>query len=284
MEQLLDKFPNGPSVHPEYIWQSSVFCDLKDSSGIPFFLPPKGEGCLVFSLAVDSFDPFHNKQSKQKVSSTAIWLVVLNLPLHLRYFPENMFLAGILPGKPSLEEMNHSMQLVVNNVKKFWEPGVFFSRTQKYRCGRLFKGMVVPLIADMLGARQVIDMPGTAVAHYFCTFCNTNKDDIDVTDHDEWPAKFIDNIGFFTNLWKNASDEKQQQEIFDAFGWQWSPLLDLPYWDPVLYTVIDSMHALDKAFTLPLVFRSDSNQTARTPRTVLGLSSDYSWLRGLLNI
>jgi hypothetical protein len=39
-----------------------------------------------------------------------------------------------------------------------------------------------------------------------------------------------------------------------------------------------------EVFTLPLVFQSDSNQTARTPRTVLGLSSDYFWLRGLLNI
>jgi hypothetical protein len=39
-----------------------------------------------------------------------------------------------------------------------------------------------------------------------------------------------------------------------------------------------------EVFTLPLVFRSDSDQTAWTPRTVLGLSSDYSWLRGLLNI
>jgi hypothetical protein len=39
-----------------------------------------------------------------------------------------------------------------------------------------------------------------------------------------------------------------------------------------------------EVFTLPLVFQSESDWTAWTPRTVLGLSSDYSWLRGLPNI
>jgi hypothetical protein len=43
------------------------------------------------------------------------------------------------------------------------------------------------------------------------------------------------------------------------------------------------VHHLE-VFTLPLVFRSESDRTARTPRTVLGLSSDYFWLRGLPNI
>jgi hypothetical protein len=42
--------------------------------------------------------------------------------------------------------------------------------------------------------------------------------------------------------------------------------------------------APSEVFTLPLVFRLDSDQTAWTPRTVLGLSSDHFWLRGLLNI
>lgn len=66
-------------------------------------------------MSVDSFNPFHNKTAKQSVSSTGIWLVLLNLPQHLRYLQENMYLAGVIPGpnKPSLSDIYHYIDLVV---------------------------------------------------------------------------------------------------------------------------------------------------------------------------
>ena len=46
-------------------------------------------------------------------------------------------------------------------------------------------------------------------------------------------------------MYKHTPNEERQQAIFQAFGLQWSMLLNLPYWNPVLYTIIESMHALD---------------------------------------
>ncbi|RDB18682.1 hypothetical protein Hypma_014671 [Hypsizygus marmoreus] len=229
------------------IWFSKMFADLVDTAGNPFFPGPDGEGRLVFSLSVDSFNPFHMKTAKQSASSTGIWLVLLNLPPHLRYLPENMFLVGVIPGpgKPSLDQMNHSLQLLVNDLKEFWDPGVFFTRTYNYRQGRLFKAMLVPLVADMLAARQVLGLPSTATAHSFCTFCDLDQDDIDIFDKSQWPAKDVEDIRRMGEQWKTAASEAIQKEIFEGFGRRWSPLLDLPYWNPVLYAVIDSMHALD---------------------------------------
>jgi hypothetical protein len=250
MEDLLDKYPQGapedPGTPVDDIWQSDVFLHLKDSTDHPFFASPNEEGRLVFGLAVDSFNPFHNKQAKQKVSSTGIWLVLLNLPPHLRYLPENMCLVGVLPGpkKPSLDEMNHSLKLVVDDLLEFWQPGVFFTRTHNYPRGRLYRGMLVPLIGDMPAVRQIIGL-GSVVAHYFCTFCDLDFDDIDVLDREEWPAKSLDDVRYFSGLWKDASSELDRTKIFEAFGLRWTALLDLPYWNPILYTVIDSMHALD---------------------------------------
>ncbi|KAF9455518.1 hypothetical protein BDZ94DRAFT_1303028 [Collybia nuda] len=89
--------------------------------------------------------------------------------------------------------------------------------------------MLIPLIADMVAVRQVIGLPVSTTAHYFC----------------EWPLKDASEFRLFATLWKEAQSETHQKEIFQAFGIWWSALLDLPYWNPVLYSVIDSMHALD---------------------------------------
>ena len=88
MEDLLDRYPSI-AAHPSDdapipdIWRSRILSSLKDADGQPFLPGAKGEGRLVFSLSVDSFNPFHMKTAKQSASSTGIWLVVLNLSPHL---------------------------------------------------------------------------------------------------------------------------------------------------------------------------------------------------------
>lgn len=249
IEDLLENYPRGPPADPNTpvhdIWLSKVFHALRDAKQRPFFPPPGDEGRVVFCLAVDSFNPFHVKASGISASSTGIWLVVLNLPLHIRYRPENVCQVGMIPDKPSVDEINHHLRLLVDDLLEFWDPGVYFSRTYRRKSGRFFKGMLVPLVADLLAARQVIGLPGSLTAHSFCTFCDLDHDDIDVLDPTEWPAKDVDHIRRISKLWKNADSEQHQQQIFEAWGLRWSALLDLPYWDPVHYTIIDSMHALD---------------------------------------
>jgi hypothetical protein len=56
------------------------------------------EGRYVFSLCVDFFIPYTNKQAGKKSLIGLIFPVCLNLSPDLRYKPENMFLAGIIPG------------------------------------------------------------------------------------------------------------------------------------------------------------------------------------------
>ncbi|KDQ52401.1 hypothetical protein JAAARDRAFT_50302 [Jaapia argillacea MUCL 33604] len=68
-----------------------------------------------------------------------------------------MYLVGVIPGpnKPLVNQINHTLQLVVDNLLEFWDPGVWFSRTANYDLGRLIMAALVPLVADMLAARQV---------------------------------------------------------------------------------------------------------------------------------
>jgi len=170
------------------------------------------------------------------------WLVLLNLPPQLHYLPENIFLVGVIPGprKPVTDEINHYLKPLVQSLLEFWDPGVFFSCTCNKYLRKLFKAMLVSLVADMLGARQILGLPGIATAHYFCTFCN-----LDILDPAEWPAKNTDHIRYIAHMYKDALSESEQHELFQAYGLRWSALLDLLYWNPVLYAIIDLMHALD---------------------------------------
>lgn len=43
--------------------------------------------------------------------------------------------------------------------------------------------------------------------------------------------------------WKDCETVEDQEELFKACGVRWSVLLRLPYWNPVLFSVVDSMHA-----------------------------------------
>ncbi|KDR77504.1 hypothetical protein GALMADRAFT_65801 [Galerina marginata CBS 339.88] len=250
IEDLLDSpfAGNGPAnpdnAPVDDILRSRIFQELTDASGQPFFPAPGKEGRLVFSLSVDGFNPFGNKTAKQTVSSTGIWLVLLNFPQHLRYLPENMYLAGVVPDKPSKEDIYPYVKLVVSELLEFWNDGVTFSRTFNEIYGRLFKAMLVPVVCDMPAARQVIGL-GAATAHNFCTFCDLDIDDINVLDRAEWPEKDLTHIRHIAELWRDAPSEQHQTAIFDAYGIRWSPLHDLPYWNIVKYTIIDPMHALD---------------------------------------
>ena len=216
---------------------------LQDVKGCPFFPGPTAEGRLIFSLLIDSFNLFHNKTAKQTPSSTGIWLILLNLSPHKHYLPENIFLVGVIPGpyKPEMHQINHYLALVVKDLQESWDPGIFFSRTYHWQEDRTFWAMLVPLVADMPAVRQA----SGPRAHYFCTLCDLDIDDLDFMIPNEWLRKEPHHVREFAAMWKNALSEQYQEQIFEACGIRWSALLDLPYWDPVLCSVVDSMHALD---------------------------------------
>lgn len=248
MEDILDSRPHIPLDDPnagiDDIWLSKLFLDLKDPSGEPFYPGTNGEGRLVFGLSVDSFNPFHNKTAKQSVSSTGIWLVLLNLPPELRYLHENIYVAGVIPGHPSLDQINRYLDLLIDELMTLWEPGVFFSRTTKYNLGRLYRALIIPLICDMLAARQVLGQ-AAATSHNCCTLCDIDLQDIDIVDAGEWPEKDWNHMRECAIKWRDAASETEQDMYFRAYGIRWSALLRLPYWDATKYAVVDSMHTID---------------------------------------
>jgi hypothetical protein len=230
----------------EDIWDAGHLCKILLKKGERFLPGPTDETRLAFSFSMDSFNPYHMKEAKQTVSSTAIWLVLLNLPPHLRYRPENMFLAGIIPGprKPSLSDVNHTIKLLVDVLLELFDPGVWYSRTAKHIHGCRVRAILIPVVSDMPAARQAGGF-ASPTATFFCTLCSLKIQDIENLDKSTWPERDVGEHVQFARRWRDAQTTKEQEALFKDHGIRWSALLDLPYWNPILFTAIEPMHVFD---------------------------------------
>lgn len=254
IEQLLDRVlisdttPDNRDVPAAThdIWDGHVLRNFLGPDGEPFISHRfNGEGRYVFSLCMDGFNPFHNKEAGKKVSTGAIYMVCLNLPPGERYKIENMFLVGIIPGphEPSVHQINHLLRPLVDDLRDFWEPGVHYKTTAMFPSGRLVRCAAIPLVCDLPAARQMAGFASYSSTN-FCSFCLQKLDDIDDLDHRRWEYRTCDEHKKIANAWFFAASEAERLAIFAQHGLRWSELLRLPYWDPTLFVLIDTMHAL----------------------------------------
>ena len=112
------------------------------------------EGCYLFSFNMDGFNPFQLKQAGWSTSVMGLYMVCLSLPLEMCFKPENMFLAGIVPGlyEPSKDEINSFLAPLVNKLLESYVSGVQYTHTWKYPNGRKIRSMLALIIFDILAA------------------------------------------------------------------------------------------------------------------------------------
>ncbi|KAI0055727.1 hypothetical protein BV25DRAFT_1873038 [Artomyces pyxidatus] len=156
-----------------------------------------------------------------------------------------MYLVGLIPGpgKPSTSQINHFLRILVDDLLPFWSPGIFMTRTAKFVNGRLIQLALIPLVCDILGAKQVAGFS----AHnstFFCTYCWLPIQNIEDLDRRNWPLRDSTEHRRHASSWRNASTSEERGNLFKLYGVRWSELLRLPYWDPIAFTVLDSMHNL----------------------------------------
>ena len=245
LDPLLSNTHEAPKDGPwSNIFEADFIQTLVGPDGKPFMRRQGEELRLVFALAVDGFNPFGMKVAKGSGSVTGIYMALLNLPPDMHYQPENMFLVGVTPGpkKPSLEQINHFLRPLVDDMLHFWDPGVFFTRTARFQFGRHALAAIIPLVCDVLGACQV----GGFLSHsatLFCSFCLLTADMIENFNISSWPVRSMDEHRRRAEQWKTAVSADERDKIAKTYGVRFSELLRLPYWDPIRYTILESMHA-----------------------------------------
>ena len=247
VEEVLDRdvFVEDPGDFQTDIFSGDVLRHFSASDGSTFLPSRASEGRYVFGLSVDAFNPFLNKQAGKKASTTAIYMVLLNLPPSVRYKVENMYLAGVVPGprEPSLTQINHLLRPLVNELLELWDPGIWYTHTPCHTFGKLVKAALVPLICDLKAARQVMGH-GSHSAKKFCSLCSLpwgQRNELSVTSRMPVPAE---RFREYALEWKRARSLSERDKVFKRHGVRWSVLLDLPYWDPPRFTIVDSMHTI----------------------------------------
>ncbi|TDL15158.1 hypothetical protein BD410DRAFT_696555, partial [Rickenella mellea] len=145
--------------------------------------------------------------------------------------------------KPSLHQINHVLVPIIDDLLEFWDPGFQLSETPMHPAGRLIKGALIFLVCDLPALRQ---MGGFASygATPFCSFCTLTIDNIDDLQHKEWELRTCVAHRSAAAQWRDAQSEDERMAIFEQNGVRWSELLRLPYWDPTLSQVVDTMHNL----------------------------------------
>ncbi|KAJ3567228.1 hypothetical protein NP233_g6497 [Leucocoprinus birnbaumii] len=245
MEEHLDRARKSRSSSSTMsdIWDAPVLKDFKGPDGKSYFNYSGRESQLAFSLNMDGFNPFTNKQAGKQISTCGIYLVCLNLPPELRYRPENVFLVGVVPGpsEPHVHQINHILKPLVDIFIVLWEKGVYLVRMPKYMTGRHVFAVIIPLVCDLPATRKVAGLGGHTFS-CFCSECMLTHDDIENIDIKSWERRTQENHREMAHRWKAAKTKAAQKSIFDETGVRWSEMLRLPYWDPMSYIVIDTMH------------------------------------------
>lgn len=228
------------------VWDADYINGMEGPDGSkPFCQVPQNETRLLFTMSVDWFNPHGNKVSGKHRSLGAIYMVCLNLPPAERYKQENIYLVGIIPNpnEPSLDEINHCLQPIVDELLQFWSPGIWYTTTASHPKGRLVRCALITLVCDLPALRKVAGF--TAAKHTFCcSVCYQQIRDISNIEIDS--VRLRDRSSHLANAkrWRACTSQKEREDLLREGGVRWSELNRLPYWDPIKNCTIDAMHLL----------------------------------------
>jgi hypothetical protein len=229
-----------------------------DQKGLFMRADDASEARLLFMLCLDWFNAGGMRMRGPSTSVGIIALACLNLPLELRYKSENLFLVGIIPGptEPSLTQVNHYTNHVVDDMLVAWHSGMMLSKTALYPNGRLVRSALGAVVCDLPAARKTAAL-APSISKIFCNVCDCwdvrdHKGDIikdwrklrGRTDYEKWRLRDVEEMRRGAEQWRDAATVDEQDIIFQRLGVRWSPLWRLPYWNPVRMLVVDPMHAL----------------------------------------
>ena len=186
----------------------------------------------------------------------AIYLIIQNLPRAVRYKRENIILVGLIPGpkEPKLT-MNSYLKPLVEELKQLWS-GVFIPCPSHPLKQIFIRGALTCCACDIPATRKLCGFVGHN-ATMGCSKCNkeflsfrsggtinVDKRDFSGFDRENWPIRDISQHRQQAYDHLTARTKVEQQCIEKRHGVRYSCLLELPYWDPIKFSVVDPMHNL----------------------------------------
>ncbi|KAF8586401.1 hypothetical protein K439DRAFT_1646267 [Ramaria rubella] len=169
-----------------------------------------------------------------RTSCSIISMACVNLGMEICYKAENMYIVGIItsPHEPSLTELNHYMQPLMDDMVVAWERGIHFSRTSLYLMGRFTHSAIAVSINDLPAAWKASGLAGHSMLAlmnpWVWTLCDKHK------------------LCEYATQWRDTTTSSKQEKIFHLHGVCWSELWRLSYSNPTCQLIVDSMHCILK--------------------------------------
>lgn len=225
-------------------------------------------GNLLLALAVDWLNPHGNLTAKKQVSVGAIYIICLNIPLHLRSLLEHICLIAVMPGEhePDYIAVHHFWKIIVGQLKRLWEIGVWV-KTTRFPDGRLIKVAVGIVIADLVALKKSLGFVDSS-STMFCHFCKcTNR------LRDIFSLSFIHSLRRTMEEHRNvlraleeAPSTAARAAITQKTGIRQSAFNDLPYFRAHEHAALDQLHMFSRM--IDQYFRGALNSNDKFPSSV----------------
>lgn len=136
------------------IWDGSAVREIPGADEKLFGQGGKDEARMVWSLSLDWFNPYMNKAAGKSASTGSMAMACLNLPPSIRHKPEYLYLSGMIPRDPHVDEVNHFLRPLVDDLLPSWQSGTWYNKTHNYPNGRRAYSAIGILVSDLPGARK----------------------------------------------------------------------------------------------------------------------------------
>lgn len=226
------------------VYSGQIWKDFQNYKRSEFLSAPRNYGLMP------NFDFFQPIKHRKDYSVGVLYLVLLNLPRHLRFKWENVIVVGIVPsldGEP--KSLNEFLRPAVDELNALWK-GVqlkssLSSITLKFRAALLC------VSADIPAARKLCGFKG----HSACLGCSRclkvfpggfgeNKD-YSGFDRENWQHRTNRQHRINAKRLEKCQTITNRNKLSKEFGINyWSSLLDLEYFDVVRFCAVDPMHNL----------------------------------------
>jgi hypothetical protein len=237
--------PNTMNLDSEVvddIMASSSIRQLKMPDGSSFAVRLPNELRLCLGLFIDWYNGRANSLRGGIHSTGGIYIVILNLPPALRFQKKYMYYLFI-PGpiEPSTHQLNNLLRPLINDLHTLYTYGLPLVRDGYVLC----RAMLAVIIADQLAARRIAGFSAVN-HHWFCPLCRLPleacKTNLDIL---QWPSGISqEDHRQIMKAWRDAPSKAAQDAIFQRWGFRYSELSHLTYFNMMEQIVIEPFHAI----------------------------------------
>ena len=225
------------------IYDGKVWNDFNSEKYSNFL---RNKRCYGAMLNFDFFQPYKHTPESYGV----FYITLLNLPRDQRFKQGNVLLVGIIPAFEHEPPLNPFMLPLVQELQEFWNPGVRLFTAESPRFKLQFRLALMCVACDIPAARKVCGFMGHS-ANLGCSRClkrfpslSDKKRDCSGFDRESWPSRDLNSHKRTCQRLKKCKSSNESGILESQSGIRYSVLIELPYFDPIRFTVVDPMHNL----------------------------------------